>query len=168
MCNVFSYGSFSLIFFNKFWEPSATGLCDFTWNDPHRTFRYVIVNIFLWFVFFSLGVQPQPDRVLARRMLHGMPWNEERWRDTSLPVIPSLQFVTLPFSIVTCLFVYFSARWLQHQFLAVSQILWNIPNSAFSLEIIRNTWREATEQDATQGTQRGALKPHVSIKSKEQ
>ena len=34
MCNLLSYGRKIKNFFNKFKEPSATGLCDFTWNDP--------------------------------------------------------------------------------------------------------------------------------------
>ena len=37
MCKLLSYGRNIMNFFNKFKEPSATGLCDFTWNDPQAS-----------------------------------------------------------------------------------------------------------------------------------
>ena len=46
VCNLFSYRRNIMNFFNKFEEPSATGLCDFTWNDPYCT-SVVILVIYL-------------------------------------------------------------------------------------------------------------------------
>ena len=61
MCNLLSYGRIMMNFFNKFEEPSATGLCDFTWNDPilkMATLYGNLVNIFssynFWWIFFLI------------------------------------------------------------------------------------------------------------------
>ena len=40
VCNLLSYGRNIMNFSNKFKEPSATGLCDFTWNDPDQWNHY--------------------------------------------------------------------------------------------------------------------------------